>query len=152
IEIPRFRFGQKQKGGVGQGDGNPGDPIGGDPQQGPGQGEAGNAPGEHALEVELSLKELAEILGEELELPKIQPRGQRTIRSKMEKYTGIASQGPDSLRHFKRTFKEALKRQIASGTYDPDHPVIIPIHSDKRFRSWKTDVRNENSAVIVYMM
>ena len=29
IDIPRFRFGDKQKGGVGQGDGKPGDPLGG---------------------------------------------------------------------------------------------------------------------------
>jgi uncharacterized sporulation protein YeaH/YhbH (DUF444 family) len=28
IDIPRFRFGDKQQGGVGQGDGDPGDPIG----------------------------------------------------------------------------------------------------------------------------
>ncbi len=151
IEIPQFRFGNKQKGGVGQGDGNAGDPVGGGQPQ-PGQGEVGNQPGEHSLEVELSLKELAEILGEELELPNIKPRGQKTIKSKTEKYSGIAHQGPDSLRHFKRTFKEALKRQIASGTYDPINPMIIPIKSDRRFRSWKTDERHENSAVIIYMM
>ena len=44
IEIPRFRFGDKEQGGVGQGDGEPGDAVGqGDPQDGdePGQGEAG---------------------------------------------------------------------------------------------------------------
>src|SRR5690606_16109835 len=70
----------------------------------------------------------------------------------VDRYTGIASQGPESLRHFKRTFKEALKRQIASGTYHPERPMIIPIQKDKRYRSWKTDVRHENSAVIIYMM
>lgn len=151
IEIPHFRFGEREKGGVGQGEGNPGDPIGqGEPQ--PGEGEAGNAPGEHELEVDLTLQELAEILGEELQLPKIEPRGHKTVKSKTEKYTGIANVGPNSLRHFKRTFKEALKRQIASGTYNAERPVIIPIKKDLRFRSWKTDVRHENNAVIIYMM
>jgi sporulation protein YhbH len=157
IDIPRFRFGSNQ-GGVGQGEGNAGDPIPGqgDPAQegeGPGQGQkAGKEGGEHELEVEFTLEELAEILGEELSLPKIEPRGQKTLKSKVDKYTSIASQGPNSLRHFKRTFKEALKRQIATGIYNPDKPIIIPIKKDMRYRSWKSDVKHENSAVIIYMM
>lgn len=151
IEIPHFRFGDKEKGGVGQGDGKIGDPVGaGDPQDG--EGEAGNQPGNHVLEVDLTLQELAEILGEQLELPKIEPRGHKTIKSKTEKYTGIANQGPSSLRHFKRTFRETLRRQIASGIYNPQQPIIIPIRRDMRYRSWKTDVRHENNAVIIYMM
>lgn len=152
IEIPKFKFGDKQMGGAGQGDGNPGDPLGGAQKGEPGAGEAGNQPGEHTLEVDLSLQELAEILGEELQLPKIEPRGKKNVRSKVERYSGISHQGPESLRHFKRTFKEALKRQIASGTYNPENPMIIPIRKDRRYRSWKADVRNENSAVIIYMM
>ncbi len=155
IEIPRFRFGSNQ-GGVGQGDGQAGDPVPGqgDPQDGqPGDGQqAGKDGGEHGLEVEFTLEELAEILAEELELPKIEPRGQKTLKSRVDKYTSIASQGSNSLRHFKRTFKEALKRQISTGTYNPDKPVIIPIKKDMRYRSWKSDVKHENSAVIIYMM
>lgn len=153
IEIPRFRYGDKDAGGTGQGEGQPGDPInGGDPQEGEGDGKAGDQAGEHSLEVDLTLQELAEILGEELELPRIEPRGQKTLKSKSEKYTNIARNGPDSLRHFKRTFKETLKRQISSGIYNADNPVIVPIRNDFRYRSWKTDVRHENSAVILYMM
>src|SRR6185437_5556334 len=63
IEIPRFRFGDKEQGGTGQGDGKPGDPVGGqpgDPQDG--EGQAGNQAGNHMLEVDLTLQELAEIL------------------------------------------------------------------------------------------
>ena len=49
IELPRFRYGAKQAGGVGQGDGDPGDRIGrGDPQ--PGSGQAGDQPGLPAVE------------------------------------------------------------------------------------------------------
>ena len=151
IEIPRFRYGRNQSGGVGQGDGNPGDPIGaGEPK--PGEGEAGNQPGEHLLEVDLSIQELAEILGEQLELPRIEPKGQKNVKARVEKYSAISHAGPQSLRHFKRTFREALKRQISSGAYNPDNPVIIPNRRDMRYRSWRTDVRHENSAVIVYMM
>ena len=154
ITIPKFRFGSNQ-GGVGQGEGKPGDPVGdGDPQeaQGSGAGEAGNDSGEHELEVDLTLQELAEMLGEELELPKIEPKGQKTIPSHSDRYTNISTHGPDSLKHLRRTYKEALKRQIVSGTYDPENPIIVPIKKDSRYRSWKSEVRQENSAVIIYMM
>ena len=69
IEIPKFKYGPKQQGGVGQGDGEPGDSVDGQP--GEGQGQAGDSTGEHVLEVDVSLEELANILGEELELPRI---------------------------------------------------------------------------------
>ncbi|MCC6747380.1 MAG: DUF444 family protein [Deltaproteobacteria bacterium] len=151
IEIPRFRFGAKQSGGVGQGDGEVGDPLGqGDPQQG--SGKAGDQAGEHGVEVEVTFEELAEILGEELELPRIEPRGKEAIISRKDRYTSIRRTGPESLRHFKRTFKRALRRQIAMGNYDPKNPVIVPVRDDLRFRSWKTNPLPETNAVIIYMM
>ena len=77
IDIPRFKYGPKQGGGVGQGQGQPGDAVDGEPQEG--AGEAGNQSGQHQLEAELSLDELAEILGEELELPRIRAQGQESL-------------------------------------------------------------------------
>ncbi len=154
IDIPRFKFGQRDNGGVGQGDGEPGDAIGqGEGEgQGSGQGKAGDSPGEHALEVDITLDELAMILGEELELPKIQPKGRERFDSTKLKYTGIRTTGPNSLRHAKRTYRQALKRQIASGLYDPKNPAIIPQREDFRFRSFKEEVRPHHNAVIIYMM
>ena len=152
VELPRFRLGGKQQGGVGQGDGDVGDVIGkGDERPGEGQ-EAGDRPGEHMLEVEVSLGELAEILGEELELPRIEPKGAERIVSYKDRYTGIRSTGPESLRHFRRTYKQALRRQIATGTYNPDNPVIVPIREDRRYRSWKSIPEPQSNAVIIYMM
>lgn len=153
VDMPRFKHGGKQQGGVGQGDGEVGDSLGQDGQDQPGgAGEAGDRPGEHLLEVDVSLEELAEILGEELSLPRIEPRGSEKIVSHKDRYTGIRTSGPESLRHFRRTYKEALKRQIASGTYNKGNPVIIPVKDDKRFRSWRTDPIPHSSAVIIYMM
>ncbi|MCG3172642.1 MAG: hypothetical protein GMKNLPBB_00796 [Myxococcota bacterium] len=153
IELPRFKFGDRQQGGVGQGDGEPGDPLSqGEPQEGDGQGEAGQDEGEHALETEISLAELAEILGEELELPRIEPRGAHKLVTENVRYTGIHRAGPESLRSFKRTFKAALKRQIASVQYNPDNPVIVPVRDDKRYRSWKVQQLPYSNAVIIYMM
>jgi uncharacterized sporulation protein YeaH/YhbH (DUF444 family) len=150
IEIPQFRYGNKGSGGVGQGDGDVGQGLGG-PQQ-PGKGKAGDQPGGHLQEVELSMDELAQILGEELALPRIEPRGKKNIVSTRDKYTGVRQAGPESLRHFKRTFKRALKRQIAAGLYDPDKPMVIPVREDKQYRSWKEVQKPESVAVIIYMM
>lgn len=151
IDLPRFIHGPRQAGGVGQGEGEVGQVLGsGEPEDG--SGRAGNAPGEHILEVEVSLEELARILGEELELPAIQRKGKKRIVTAKDRYVGISSSGPESLRHFKRTYKEALKRQIASGTYDPLSPRIVPIRRDRRYRSWKVHTEPETNAVIVYMM
>jgi hypothetical protein len=150
IDIPHFRFGAKQQGGVGQGEGEPGDPLGGDPQSG--SGKAGDKPGDHMLEVDVTMEELAAILGEELRLPRIEPKGKQRIVAKKDRYTGIRNTGPESLRHFRRTFKQALRRQIAMGQYDPKNPLIVPVREDKRYRSWKTEPLPQSNAVIVYMM
>ena len=151
IDIPHFQYGSEQQGGVGQGKGEVGDQVGqGEPQEG--EGQAGENEGQHSLEVDVTLEELAQILGEELELPNIEQKGKKNIEDKEYRYTGILKQGPESLRHFKRTYKEALKRAISSGVYNPDNPVIVPIKEDKRYRSYRVYHRPVANAVIVYMM
>ena len=152
IDIPRFRFGDRQQGGTGQGDGEVGDPMGADPDKDGGQGKAGQDAGEHALEVDITLDELAAILGEELELPDIEDKGKNHITSAKDKYTGIRRVGPESLRHFKRTYREALKRMISAGSFRAERPVVVPIPDDKRYRSWKTSAEPVANAVIIYMM
>ncbi len=150
IEIPQFRYGTKGGSGVASGDGDVGTPLGPPPGE-PGAG-AGDQPGGHILEVDLSIEELAQILGEELALPRIEPKGKKNILSTKDKYTGVRQAGPESLRHFKRTFKRALKRQIASGLYDPEKPMVVPIREDKQYRSWKEVRLPQAVAVVLYMM
>jgi sporulation protein YhbH len=153
IDIPRFRFSDRQQGGAGQGDGNPGDPVGGgEGQEGEGGRKAGKDSGEHTLEVDVTLDELAAILGEELQLPDIKDKGKSKIINEKDRYTGIRRVGPESLRNFKRTYREALKRQISMGSYKNDAPLVVPIPDDKRYRSWKTEAEPVANAVIIYMM
>lgn len=153
IDIPHFRYGEKQQGGAGQGDGDVGDSMGGDGQEQPGEGkQAGKDSGEHTLEVDITLDELADILGEELQLPNIEDKGKSKVISKKDRYTGVRRVGPESLRHFRRTYREAMKRQISMGSYAKDKPVIVPIPDDKRYRSWKTEAEPVANAVIIYMM
>lgn len=143
ITLPRFVYGGKGGSGVGQGEGQPGDGV---PQ------EAGEDEGQHELEVEVSFEELAQILGEELELPRIQPRGTQNVEADLRRYRSIRRTGPQSLRHFKRTFKQALRRSIMTGEYDPDNPLVIPVAEDQRFRGFEVVRIPESSAAIVYVM
>src|SRR5262249_30505938 len=122
-------------------------------QDGDGGHQAGGEPGgEHMLEIDVSLEELAEILGEELGLPRIHPKGKEQIDSYKLRYNGVNTTGPESLRNFKRTYKQALKRHMLSGTYDPKRPIIVPSREDKRYRTWKVIHEPFVNAVIIYMM
>jgi uncharacterized sporulation protein YeaH/YhbH (DUF444 family) len=150
IDIPTFRYGPKQQGGVGQGEGQQGQDVG-DPGEG-GQGQAGEAPGDHLVEVDLSFEELAEILGEKLELPKIEPKGVKNIDSMKTKFTGLAPVGPEGLRHFKSSYKRALKRMVGAGTYDPEEPLVLPIRRDMQYKSFKKVHQPLTQAVVIYMM
>jgi uncharacterized protein len=150
IELPHFKFGTGKEQGVGSGKGQEGDPV--DAQEGEGQGQAGEQEGQHPLEVEVELVELAKILGEELALPHIKPRGSAEVDARTDRYTGIRNVGPESLKHLKRTYKKALKRMISQGDYDLGRPRIVPIREDRLYRAWKVKQEPEHNAAIIYMM
>ena len=149
LDLPRFRYGQNGSGGVGSGDGEPGQPL----QPGEnGPGKAGASPAPHVMEVEVSLDELAEMLGDELELPRIEPKGQAKLQETSHRYNAIRRAGPESLRHFRRTYVQALRRQIAAGTYDARRPRVMPIREDRRYRAWNAVEEPRACAVIIYLM
>ena len=154
IDIPRFRFDEKSGKDVGQGDGEPGDAIGkGKPGDKPGKGDKpGENEGEKAVEVEVTLEELAQWMHEELELPRLEPKDSSQMESLKKQYKSVSKEGPKSLRSFKRTYKEALKRQVSTGQYNPDNPIIIPRKEDFRYRSWKVESKPTTNAVIIYVM
>jgi uncharacterized sporulation protein YeaH/YhbH (DUF444 family) len=151
IELPRFRYGRREQGGVGQGEGEVGEALGGG-RPGDGGGGAGEEPGRHIREVELTIDEVTKLLGEALELPRIQPKGAESITSVKGRYTGIRRVGPETLRSFRRTYREALKRQISTGSYEPARPMVVPVREDMRYRSWKDVSVPVANAVIFYLM
>lgn len=168
IEIPVFRHGgPRTKGGVGQGDGELGQPVGYDPNA-PESGEAGEQPGEHILETEFTFEEIAKIIAENLGLPYLESKGKETIEEKKTKYTGIYVVGPESLRHRRRTYKETLKREFSGLDLpedaseekcdeelefilnDPDRQVPLP--PDRRYKSWEIKKEEIASAVMIFMI
>ena len=142
-----FRFGKLDQGGIGQGSGEKGSPV-----KQEGEPKAGQDAGEKDIEVEVDLEELASILTEELELPNIESKQSKKLQKESTRYNTIGNVGPDSLKHFKHSYKEAIKRQISSDEYDPKNPVVIPIKKDMRYRSFKITPEQSHSAVIIYMM
>ncbi len=152
LDIPRFRYGENGRGGVGQGDGQKGQPIARGEGDDDGQGQAGNEPGSHVLEVDLTLDELAAILGDELELPRIEAKGEANINQNKARYRSIRRVGPESLRHFKRTYIEALRRNVIEGRYDTRRPRVVPLKEDRRYRSWEEVQEPVANAAIIYMM
>ena len=92
------------------------------------------------------------MLGNELELPNIQPRGVREVTTEGARYSGLRTSGPDSLRHFRRSYKNAMRRTIASGLWNPDDPIVVPERDDLRYRMREPIAKPDSSAVVFHMM
>lgn len=153
ITLPRFTHApsqQQESAGVGQGKGDVGDIL--NPTKQDENEEAGHHHGQHSIQDEVSLDELADMLTETLELPRIKKKGALRLKHDQNRYSSITSQGPHSLHHVKRTYKSALKRSITTGVYDPEDPIIVPIRDDHRYRSRRAEPQPDYSAVIIYMM
>ncbi len=150
IELPRIRFGQNgttsiAEGGEGEGGGE-------ESTDGTAVGRAGDQPGNHILEVELTLEEMARILGDELALPNIQPKGRARLKSVSRRFSSVRREGPRSLRHLRRSIRQAMVRQISNGEYDADDPQVVIGPDDFRYRAWKDTVKADHAAMILYMM
>jgi len=156
IDIPRFKYGRKEdEGGIGQGPGPIGTPIAPGDVEGEGEGDgpkAGQGSAEHPLEIEVTIEEIAKILEEELKLPRIEPKGKKRIYTEFDKYAGLRRVGPDALLRYDRSYFEALLRELASGEYDFEDPIVVLTKDDMRYRSWKTKRKPESDAVCIYLM
>lgn len=131
IDIPRLRFKRPEEEIV----------------YGDGESQAGDQEGEDVLDVEFSLEDLAKLLVDEFQLRDLKSKKMTSENEIAEKYTSISSRGPQSLRHGRRTLKNALKRQIKLGTYDPEKPVIIPVREDYMYRSGKPSKKYSDQVV-----
>jgi len=155
IRIPEFRYGRREQGGVGAGPGEIGQPIQVD-ERGEGPPRPGRGSGGHVPEVEIELQELAEILGEELRLPRIQPKGLRRTSRSGEEYQDVSLVGPETLLRKRQAFRAALLRQLLLEECD-DRPregqscIVSPIREDKRYLYAAPQSRPEAAAVVVFM-
>ncbi|WP_262177920.1 YeaH/YhbH family protein [Haloarcula laminariae] len=118
VDLPEFAYDQRDKGGVGQGEGaEEGDPVG-QPQPQPGDGdeegedgEPGEEGGEHEY-YEMDPEEFAQELDEQLGLD-LDPKGKTVVEETEGDFTDITRSGPSSTLDFERLFKQGLKRKLA---------------------------------------
>ncbi len=151
IETPRFVYGQNE-GGVGQGDGDEGDPLPGQDQGAEGDADHGIGGGEPVYEETFTREEFADLLGDILELPHTEGEKKGPIVEVHHKYNSIRRSGSRSLRHMKRSYREALKHAIASGVYDPRDPKIVLKPEDFRYRSSSDVIEKHNLGVFLYLL
>ena len=80
LEQYRFKYGNPSEG-VGHGGGKVGDVLGqrGDDGNDPGDGHAGDQPGEHSYEVDVLLEDLVQMMLEDLALPWLEEKPAREI-------------------------------------------------------------------------
>lgn len=157
IEIPHFVFGDSGKG-IGRGPGKEGDIVGRDPKPGEGGPKAGDSPGD-GINITIDLEQVMKFMEEELKLPRMKPKPNETFEEVKIKYNDISKSGPQSLRHTRRTMKEAMKRLALQGDLDNLHQVIgskvpmkliTPINSDRRYRQYKEIKIPTSNAVIFF--
>jgi hypothetical protein len=116
VDLPEFAYDQRDRGGVGQGDGGTpdvGQPVG---QPEPGDGDEDGDPGEEAGDheyYEMDPEEFAQELDEELGLD-LEPKGKKVIEEVEGDFTDITRAGPNSTLDFERLFKQGLKRKLAT--------------------------------------
>jgi uncharacterized sporulation protein YeaH/YhbH (DUF444 family) len=152
IDIPRFRYSDKQGGGVGQGEGDEGDPIGGEEgQDGDGKGKAGQNEGQHASR--WRSRSTSSPTSSARSCSSRTSRTRARARSSTRRIATSASARRSQLAPPLQAHLQAgAQRQISTGTYDPKNPMIIPTRDDMRYRSWKTEEEPIANAVIIYMM
>lgn len=156
IDIPHFVHGDTGEG-IGRGDGKEGDVIGRDPQPGEGN-QAGDQEGE-GIHIQIDMEDVLKFMEEELELPHMKPKPNETFEEIKIKYNDISRVGLNSLRHTRRTMKEALKRLAMSGDLDNlqivpgasvPMKVITPVKQDFRYRQYREIKIPASNAVIFF--
>lgn len=154
IEQPHLVYGNNDEG-IGRGKGKKGDVLKKDPEKGD---KAGNEHSE-GIKITLDLEEVLKFMQEDLALPNLKPKENGTYDDVEIKYNNISLVGPESLRHNRKTFLQAIKRQISMGTLDElsyvpgcKDPIriITPWPDDKRYRQYNEVKLPSSNALIVY--
>ena len=157
IDIPHIVFGDSDEG-VGRGPGKPGDVIKKDPQDGQGKGNQAGEGHADGIDISIDMEEVFKFMQDELKLPNLKTKPNQTFDEIRIKYNDISLQGPESLRHMRRTMLQALKRMSASGEAEKLHTIpgfaqpvklITPINTDRRYRQYN-EVKTPSSNAVIF--
>ena len=157
LDIPHIVHGESSEG-IGRGPVKEGDVIDKE-EKGKGKGNKAGQGESEGVTITLDLEEVLHFMQEDLCLPDLKTKNNQTFDEVKIKYNNISLIGPESLRHNKKTFIQAIKRQASMGTLDkvydvPGHSVpiqiITPWKADKRYRQYNEIKIPSSSALVVY--
>ncbi|WP_199616430.1 sporulation protein YhbH [Paenibacillus alkalitolerans] len=167
MDEPKFRYDYTDKDQVGQGNGGTevGDVIGQvqpgrSGQKAQGREGAGDQPGIDYYEADITVDELAELIFEDLQLPRLKPKSEADLTVEDIRFNDVRRKGMMGNIDKRRTLIESMKRRALSGfagTYgheaaagqDDGHGLIR--NEDMRFKTWE-DIRKPQSAAVVIAM
>jgi sporulation protein YhbH len=160
IKEYRFVYGNNEKnkktGSGGDHAVQPGDQVGKKEQKKRGESGPGNSEGEEVYEVEVTLEELVEYLFADLELPDLEKKRFKFVKSTAYKQKGYRKRGIRPRLSKKETIKRKIRRKksaIASGTYDPETDERFPFHEDDlKYKHMKHTTKESSSAVVFMLM
>jgi uncharacterized protein len=145
LEHARFRLrATGEGGGVGQGDGKPGDVLG-RPAEGEGKGAGGNDEGGYQFVLELKIDDIVDWLWEELKLPNLKVKT-GALRDEDYAREGWSRRGVRSRLDRRRSLKEAIKRR----SIQEDAPAFTD--DDLRYRQLALRQRPATEAVVFFAM
>jgi uncharacterized sporulation protein YeaH/YhbH (DUF444 family) len=145
LEHARFRLRDPgEEGGVGQGDGKPGDVLA-KPAEGQGKGAGGNDEGGYQFVLELKIDDIVDWLWEELKLPNLKVKT-GAMRNEDFAREGWSRRGVRSRLDRRRSLKEAIKRRAVQ----QDAPAFTD--DDLRYRQLALRQRPATEAVVFFAM
>jgi hypothetical protein len=145
LEHARFRLREPgEGGGVGQGDGKPGDVLA-QPEQGEGKGAGGNDDGGYQFVLELKIDDIVDWLWEELKLPNLKVKS-GAMKNEDFAREGWSRRGVRSRLDRRRSLKEAIKRRAIQ----QDAPAFTD--DDLRYRQLALRQRPATEAVVFFAM
>lgn len=133
IDLPKFEYGKRSKGGVGQGDAEQGDPVDADNE------EEDQKPGEEGEEhdyYEMDPEEFAQELDDELGLD-FEEKGQKVVEKAVGAFNETRRAGPDSTLDTDHLFKEAIKRHVAMFADEEYIKEMLRVDGYGYVRVWK---------------
>lgn len=158
IDQYNFRHGKMDEGAA-RGPGKDGETI--DKEYEPGYGPGGKAGDQdkEGILVDVEVEDVLQMMEQDLQLPRMKPKNSQTYENTEIKYIDISKTGPRSLIHRKRSIKQAIKRNIAQGTFgekvllpgfNSEIPIIKINKEDFYYRQWEEVKVPRANALIVF--
>ncbi len=153
IKEHRFIFGDNTPGaGQGNGDAKEGDPLGKSKQPGSGEGQGGNQAGVDAIETEVTIEELIEIMFEDLELPDLARKAYKSVLTQEgRKRKGMRKKGIRPRLNKLESAKNRIRRKLSfTNQSTEEKEESFPFHQDDLRYFYISPTEKESSSAVIF--